>query len=789
MDSIESILDRLPDDHQRKRMQQLVIDCKQLILEDEDAFATFVEEHPLDSNAGVSQAAADHAVIALLYYFHNEDDNAVNRCFQRAFEVLEACNQLGQIDMLHEQIGMLYLEYQEYASGTVYLETAREFYENRGEDKYLGPVLANLGMSYRSLGDFARALPVLKQSIEISKRHKLVNLIYAYNNLASVYFRLMQYDKALEFYQLALQTSQEMDHDDLISSIYNNMANVYNDLGVLNQAMLHYKKSLESIKSQENLPTSSSTLSNIGIVCLREKRYEEAEMWFKRSIDLCEKHQLKRNQAKNYLEISKVYANRKDFEKAFDYVGRAEKFYREASAPYFIADVLRFRGRFLLMQNDYGAAESVFLESLEVARKHDFQSQIQLVCEEMVVLYEQTYNPEQLIKYQKLLLQGVRSFDEQEYDRKLANLQVVFEAEQKEREAEIYRLKTIELEKKNQEIFVQKQELERTLDQLRKSEISYKYLNQEIKEKLGFTIIGESQQMKRIIDLIQRVAATPTTSVLITGETGTGKELVARAIHEYSDRKGKNFCAVNVSSVPETLFESEFFGYKKHAFTGAKEDKAGWFEIANEGTLFLDEVGTWQSQLQSKFLRVLENRKIIPVGSDREIPVDFRLVSATNDNLQSMIEDGSFRADLYYRLSSFVVNISPLRERVEDIPVLLEFFVKHYSTLLNKRINKIEKQIESALMSYSFPGNVRELKNIVERAVIISNSSTLKLSCFNIPDSAQNDDIVTPLAVLEKDMVLKALKLTGFHQRNAAKLLSITPKSLERRMIKYEIKR
>ncbi|MCK4695134.1 MAG: sigma 54-interacting transcriptional regulator, partial [Candidatus Cloacimonetes bacterium] len=364
------------------------------------------------------------------------------------------------------------------------------------------------------------------------------------------------------------------------------------------------------------------------------------------------------------------------------------------------------------------------------------------------------------------------------------------EAELEHTRAELLNQKNIELQKKNEQIEKQKIELEETIDKLHKSEVKYNFVSEELNRNIGTTLIGESDSIKTIIDLISTVAKSDKTNVLVTGESGTGKEIVARNIHQFSKRNKKNFYAVNSSAIPDTLFESQFFGHEKNAFTGAASMKIGWFEIADKSTLFLDEIGTMSLDQQVKLLRVLEERKIIRLGSHKEIPVDVRIISATNINLFEIVKTKKIRDDLYHRLSTFVIQIPPLRKRKEDIPLLLEHFVTIFSTLMNKKIKKIEKNITSALIKYDFPGNVRELKNIVERAIIISDSSTLKLKHFIIPQTMNKTDInndIIPIHEMEKNLVLRALKSTGFNKNRAAKLLGVERRVVSRKMIKYGI--
>lgn len=325
---------------------------------------------------------------------------------------------------------------------------------------------------------------------------------------------------------------------------------------------------------------------------------------------------------------------------------------------------------------------------------------------------------------------------------------------------------------------------------------NYSIISKEFYEAMGYEIVGESRHMKNLINLIGKVAKTENTSVLITGESGTGKELVARAIHYLSSRKENCFYAVNCSAIPETLFESEFFGHTKGAFTGASDTKTGWFEAANKGTLFLDEIGDMQLNLQTKFLRVLEDRKIRKVGSNIEIPFDTRIIAATNQNLEELSTTKGFRLDLYHRISSFVIHLEPLRNRKEDIPLLLDYFVKYFNRVMGKNINEIDESVIRKLLDYEFPGNVRELKNMVERAVIICDLNKLKLSHFQLNQESDHvgeyhypSEEILDLELVEKNCIQKALEKANYNKSKAADLLNITWQSLDRRIKKYKIEK
>jgi transcriptional regulator with PAS, ATPase and Fis domain len=306
--------------------------------------------------------------------------------------------------------------------------------------------------------------------------------------------------------------------------------------------------------------------------------------------------------------------------------------------------------------------------------------------------------------------------------------------------------------------------------------------------------VGISSSIKTITSLILLVAQSEDTSVLITGESGTGKELVARAIHTISNRGKHPFCAVNCSAIPDTLFESEFFGYRKGAFTGALEKSMGWFELANLGTLFLDEITEIPLSMQSKFLRVLDDKIINKIGSHQEVRLNLRVTAATNQNINSLLDSNCFREDLFHRLNSFNIHVPPLRERKEDIPVLLDHFVGSISKKLNKVIHGIEKNVIEKLMNYSFPGNVRELKNMVERSVIMSQNGMISPDQFIIENN--NSPLIKPhsdsvrifnLQEIEKNTILGALKEANFNKSHAAKLLSISRQALDRKITKFDI--
>jgi len=317
-------------------------------------------------------------------------------------------------------------------------------------------------------------------------------------------------------------------------------------------------------------------------------------------------------------------------------------------------------------------------------------------------------------------------------------------------------------------------------------------LKTEVNRVLGQAIIGKSIDIISIKQQMEMVADTPDTSVLIIGESGTGKELVARGIHNLSNRKDQLFGAVNMSAVPESLFESEFFGHKKGSFTGAIVDRAGWFEETNNGTLFLDEIGEMPIALQIKLLRVLEDRKFTKVGSQREQDFDVRVISATNKTIDELTDGKNFRLDLFHRLGTFVINLPPLRDRKGDIIELSNYFLYSLAEKMGKKkITSINTEVFELFNTYSFPGNIRELKNLIERAVIVCQGKELTPMHFTSLNIQKTQSLQSAnsfdLKELEKQTILKVLQKVNFNKAEAARLLNLEWNALYRRIQKFNI--
>ena len=334
-------------------------------------------------------------------------------------------------------------------------------------------------------------------------------------------------------------------------------------------------------------------------------------------------------------------------------------------------------------------------------------------------------------------------------------------------------------------------EIETLKNKLEKEKL---YLEEEIRTEYNFEeIIGSSSVLKRVLQNVETVATTDST-VLIYGETGTGKELIARAIHNLSDRRERTLVKVNCAAIPTGLLESELFGHEKGAFTGAIDRRIGRFELAHQGTIFLDEVEDIPLDLQSKLLRVLQEQEFERLGSSRTLRVDVRVVAATNANLEQMVEEKKFRSDLYYRLNVFPINVPPLRERPEDIPLLVHFFANKFAQQMKRRIESVPKETMTALVNYHWPGNIRELQNLVERGVILSRGPSLEIPLGELKQSTKSNHTngSTTLESVEREHILRVLNESKWvigGPAGAAARLGVNRTTLNHRLRKLGITR
>ncbi len=328
----------------------------------------------------------------------------------------------------------------------------------------------------------------------------------------------------------------------------------------------------------------------------------------------------------------------------------------------------------------------------------------------------------------------------------------------------------------------------------REIKLNYSYYKEQYNEGEKNILVGKDKKIEEIRNIVKSISATDST-VLITGESGTGKEIIARMVHNQSNRKNHNFVSVNCAAINENLLESELFGHKKGSFTGAYTNKDGLFKVAHKGTIFLDEIAEMSTSMQVKLLRAIQEREICPIGSVESIPIDVRIVTATNKDIEKEVSAGRFRNDLFYRINVIRINLPPLRERCEDISLLFDYYLDKYLKRYNKKIKLVDDSVYMKLKKYSWPGNIRELMNIIERVIVIKQNDTIYAEDILIDSNENTDNHISvdyanenlsSLEQMEIEMINKALTMNNDDKKKASKMLGINLSTLYRKLKKYE---
>jgi len=541
------------------------------------------------------------------------------------------------------------------------------------------------------------------------------------------------------------------------TDILEKSANIYDAQEKYSNSIEVLKNALE-VSEQENNAKDIIYFSNcLGSNFIKLENYIMAMKNYKKSYEFSLKLNDKKKTSICLNNIGNVFFLLENFEKALEYFLKSFEIRKKSNNKEYLANSLNNIGGIYQRLEQF---EKSIEKGLKISQRIDTKENTRIINKFLSDYYSKIGNYKEALNFYKKYSEIKDVIHEKNTSKKILELQMNFEIEQQEKEKEIDKLKNIG--------------------------DKFSLISKDLEQRIDKDFIGNSKAIKFILKDTLNSAKYKDTNVMITGESGTGKEIIARIIHYASSRKDYGFYPINCSAIPETLLESEFFGHKKGTFTGAISDKKGLFELAHKGTLFLDEIADMPLALQAKLLRVIEEKKVKKIGNNEEVFVDVRIIAATNKNIEELIENKNFRLDLYHRINTIIIEIPALRERTEDIEPLFNHFVEQFSKKFNITKLKIKSDLINLLKTYSFPGNVRELKNLVERALIICENNILDESCFPLINKKipGNNVINFNISQNEDSLIKAALKKTNNNQTEAAKILGISRHTLMRRIAK-----
>ncbi len=572
-----------------------------------------------------------------------------------------------------------------------------------------------------------------------------------------------KHDEALSIFLEAMEYYTNLQDKGLLtdsSDQYLNYASVVESVGViygiLNQmdkSREYLNKSLILMKNIHHQGGIIQALNNLGVSYSQEDP-QKTLAYYKESLQVAEQINYHTMIIVLTNNIGGVYEDLGDYPNALKQYLEAQRLCDHHKNYRFMAEFLLHIGTVYKKMGQYDHAESFTMRSLEFANKFGKQKETQDAYQLLSEIEELKGNFKGALDHYKKYTEYHDKFFNDNIIEKLTSLQEKYD------------------------------ETNRELQETRRHK---SLITDALKRNMNMNFIGCSRAIRDVMDLAMTAANHSETSVLITGESGTGKEIIAHIIHYASKRKDYLIVPVNCSAIPDGLVESEFFGHIKGAFTGALMNKTGYIEEANMGTLFLDEIADTPTALQAKLLRVLENKKIKQIGSNKEIKIDFRLIAATNKDIGGLIKQNVFRADLLYRINTIEINIPPLRERKDDIEPLLQYFIDEFARALKKKAPSYTPHLLDKLVDYHFPGNVRELRNMVEKAMIMFTGDVLDIDNFDldqpeVEERPSGEVAFGTMAEMEKRLILEAMRRADNNQTNAAKLLGISYSTIQRKL-------
>jgi len=613
----------------------------------------------------------------------------------------------------------------------------------------------NLALAYLTKRQYNEAEENFLKSISYCEQYNLEKIKHnSFLGLGEFYLRQGLYTEAQEYLNKVIVYSKSVKDEVTLSKALNNYGLVLTNTGDYDTATLIFKELIYYSEKQQNVRLTGSSYFNLGLCYSFNEKYKKAERYYIRSMEILRPLNNLLLNKKIYNNLAMNYANLKRNDKVIHYYKKAyeitcklgDDYNRRITRNNIINHLLDCDQFFPNMKQEIEDNISYF------SKQNDIE--LLIISKNILSKY---YCKKNNHKKALDLLRSAFTLQEDFFNK--------------------------QFKEKNKEFY---DTIKETIERREKIKI---FLEPELQKRIKHNLIGASNSIRKVVEMAKKASSIETTNVLITGESGTGKEILSRLIHFNSKRKDKKLVTVNCSAITSTLAESEFFGHVQGSFTGASRDKIGFFEQANGGTLYLDEIGDMPLEIQSKILRAIEAGIITRVGDDKEIDVDVRIVASTNKDLDDLILHDKFRLDLLHRINVIHIKIPPLREREDDLELLAKHFIKQLSKSLNKRNIKFEESYIQKLKKYPFSGNIRELKNIIERSIILETTNVLTAESLPQIEVKERDQKIQQttfnLSEVEKNTVLMALEKCNNSQKDAAKLLGLSESAVSRKLKKY----
>ncbi len=620
----------------------------------------------------------------------------------------------------------------------------------------------NLGYLYEVVGDLAKAEYYYNEGLDFALRYNSINALkLAYNAMGRLYIGMNQFEKAIDFFEDSLSLYEREQDIDRVAVI-NNLAMCYRTINVTDKAKDLYHEIDKEWILQRDPELYFAVQTNLGNLLVAYNEYGIAEEKFMKSLDFAQKVKALDQVISLYVSLGDLYSKTNRTDQALSILDEALELSKQLK--------------------NYRVQKSIYLKLAEISLSEKNYQEALLYLDKLVEIAKAVQNTQ---------LQ-IRTLKKQAYCyEKLGDFKKAYTyLDKSERIQE--KIAAVEKQEKR------KEELKLVGNSVRKHFIfqtSNSLISRELSARIGVNLLGTDPLMQKAVSKALLASTNSDASILIKGESGTGKDIIARIIHYSSSRHSNPFIPVNSGSFSPGIVNSALFGHKKGAFTGAVSDYVGYFEAANKGTVFMDEIGEMPQDIQIALLRVLEEKKITPLGSSKQIPVDFRLISATNRDLDKEIKEGKMRLDFLNRINTLEICIPPLRERKDDIPLLIDAFIEEISMRVKIKKPQISIPALKLLLDYDYPGNVRELKNMIEKLIIFNNKCeihpddiynlNMNITRKNIFNTKQ---VTLHLETLEKQAICEAMKQSSNNKTDAAKLLGITVYALRRRLEKYNLK-